>query len=74
MTQDARHDERRAWFRREILPLEPHLRAYARRFCRRGEAEVEDLVHEVFARAAMGMMVSVRLWSRGGRPLVNQVS
>lgn len=45
------HEERRAWFRREILPLEGYLRAYARRFCRRGEAEVEDLVHETFARA-----------------------
>lgn len=49
MADDA--DERRAWFRREILPLEGQLRAYARRFCRRGEAEVEDLVHDTFARA-----------------------
>jgi RNA polymerase sigma-70 factor (ECF subfamily) len=47
----AADEERRAWFRREILPLEPQLRAYARRFCRRGEAEVEDLVHETYARA-----------------------
>lgn len=49
MTDDA--EERRAWFRREILPLEAQLRAYARRFCRRGEVEAEDLVHDTFARA-----------------------
>ena len=43
-------DERRLWFRRKVLPLEALLLAYARRFCRRGENEAEDLVHETFAR------------------------
>ena len=47
----AHDDERRAWFRREILPLEPQLLAYARKFCRDGQAEPEDLVHDAFARA-----------------------
>jgi RNA polymerase sigma-70 factor (ECF subfamily) len=44
-------EEKRAWFRREILPLEPELLLYARRFCRRGPDEAEDLVNEAFARA-----------------------
>ncbi len=48
---DSQDDERRAWFRREILPLEPQLLAYARRFCRDGEADPEDLVHDAFAKA-----------------------
>jgi RNA polymerase sigma factor (sigma-70 family) len=48
-TSDSEADQRRAWFRREILPLEPRLRAYASRF-RRG-AEIDDLVQETFARA-----------------------
>ncbi|MBU4435233.1 MAG: RNA polymerase sigma factor [Alphaproteobacteria bacterium] len=47
----AHDDERRAWFRREILPLEPQLLAYARKFCRDGQADPEDLVHDAFARA-----------------------
>ena len=42
-------EERRRWFRREILPLEPLLYDCARRFCRRGE-DPSDLVHETFAR------------------------
>ena len=42
---------RRAWFRRDILPLEADLLAYARRFCRDGETDPEDLVHDTFARA-----------------------
>ena len=45
-------EEKRAWFRREVLPLEPALRLYAHRFCRNGPDEVEDLVNEVFARAS----------------------
>ncbi|WP_421738854.1 RNA polymerase sigma factor [Caulobacter sp.] len=48
---DSQDDERRAWFRREILPLEPQLLTYARRFCRDGEADPEDLVHDAFAKA-----------------------
>lgn len=44
-------EERRAWFRREILPLEADLLAYARQFCRDGQTDPEDLVHETFARA-----------------------
>jgi RNA polymerase sigma factor (sigma-70 family) len=48
---DHDDDERRAWFRRDILPLEPDLLAYARRFCRDGESDPEDLVHDTFARA-----------------------
>lgn len=51
-------DARRAWFRREILPLEPGLRAYARRFSRSGAVDVEDLVHETFAR-----LISYENWA-----------
>ena len=47
---DAEAEARRLWFRREVLPLEPALRAYARRFCHGGAEEVEDFVHEAFAR------------------------
>jgi RNA polymerase sigma-70 factor (ECF subfamily) len=48
---DDQDEGRRAWFRREILPLEADLLAYARRFCRDGESDPEDLVHDTFARA-----------------------
>lgn len=48
---DHDDNERRAWFRRDILPLEPALMVYARRFCRDGETDPEDLVHDAFARA-----------------------
>ncbi len=51
-------EARRAWFRREILPLEPGLRAYARRFSRGGAVDVEDLVHETFAR-----LISYENWA-----------
>lgn len=47
---DSEDEQRRAWFRREVVPLEPALRAYAHRFCRGGPDEVEDLVHDVFAK------------------------
>jgi RNA polymerase sigma factor (sigma-70 family) len=47
---DSDAEARRIWFRREVLPLEPALRAYARRFCHNGSDEVEDLVQEAFAR------------------------
>lgn len=56
-------DDRRAWFRREILPLEPDLLAYARRFCRDGQTDPEDLVHETFARA-----IACRTWREVGKP------
>lgn len=56
-------DERRAWFRREILPLEPDLLAYARRFCRDGQTDPEDLVHEAFARA-----IACKTWREIGNP------
>ena len=42
-------DERRAWFRREILPLEPMLLRVASQLTRRG-GDAEDLVHEAYAR------------------------
>jgi RNA polymerase sigma-70 factor (ECF subfamily) len=41
---------RRAWFRHEILPLEPALRRYVRRVAPR-ETDVDDLVHDVLVRA-----------------------
>jgi RNA polymerase sigma-70 factor (ECF subfamily) len=47
---DQADEERRRWFRTRVLPLEHHLRRYARRFARRDHSEVEDLVHETFAR------------------------
>ena len=43
-------DERRLWFRREVAPLEPRLRAYAAGFCHAGFEEIDDLVHETFAK------------------------
>lgn len=61
MTQEDEH--RRAWFRREILPLEPDLLAYARQFCRDGQSDPEDLVHETFARA-----IACRTWREIGNP------
>ena len=48
---DDQDEDRRAWFRLEILPLEADLLTYARRFCRDGENDPEDLVHDTFARA-----------------------
>jgi RNA polymerase sigma-70 factor (ECF subfamily) len=61
MTQDDEH--RRAWFRREILPLEPDLLAYARQFCRDGQTDPEDLVHETFART-----IACKTWREVGNP------
>jgi RNA polymerase sigma-70 factor (ECF subfamily) len=61
MTQEDEH--RRAWFRREILPLEPDLLAYARQFCRDGQTDPEDLVHETFARA-----IACKTWREVGNP------
>ena len=55
-------EHRRRWFRREILPLEPRLRAYAGQF-RRG-AEVDDLVQETFARA-----IGYQAWRGVDNPL-----
>ncbi len=43
-------DERRAWFRRDILPLEPSLRLHAKKFCRADQESVDDLVHDTFAK------------------------
>jgi RNA polymerase sigma-70 factor (ECF subfamily) len=45
----SEQEQRRAWFRREILPLEPELRAYIRRLTR-DPAPAEDLLHDTFAR------------------------
>jgi len=42
-------EQRRAWFRREILPLEGELRGYIRRLTR-DAAAAEDLLHDTFAR------------------------
>jgi RNA polymerase sigma factor (sigma-70 family) len=45
------HDEaRRAWFRREILPLEAALFSFGRRLSRGNVAEAEDLVQETFVK------------------------
>jgi len=40
---------RRAWFRREILPLEPRLRAYLRRIAPK-DVDVDDLTHDILVR------------------------
>ncbi len=61
MTHEDEH--RRAWFRREILPLEPDLLAYARQFCRDGQSDPEDLVHETFARA-----IACKTWREISNP------
>ena len=46
---DTEQEQRRAWFRREILPLEPELRGYIRRLTNDPSA-TEDLLHDTFAR------------------------
>lgn len=43
-------EDRRRWFRDCILPLEPDLRLFGRRFARTGHIDVEDLIQETFAR------------------------
>lgn len=43
-------EARREWFRREVLPLEPELRAFAERLARSGLTEAADLVHDVMVR------------------------
>ncbi|MDH7639249.1 RNA polymerase sigma factor [Sphingomonas oryzagri] len=43
-------DERRLWFRRQVLPLEPALRVHAARLCARIACEPDDLVHDAFAK------------------------
>jgi RNA polymerase sigma-70 factor (ECF subfamily) len=55
-------DARRAWFRREILPLEPELRAYARRLAH-DDARAEDLLHDAFAR-----IIAVETWREVDSP------
>lgn len=53
---------RRVWFRQEILPLEPELRAYLRRLTRDPTA-TEDLLHDVFAR-----IIAVEHWAQIDSP------
>lgn len=43
-------EQRRLWFRREVLPLEPQLRLHAQRYRHPGGLDAEDLVHETFAK------------------------
>ena len=43
-------EARRLWFRREVVPLEPELLAYASRLGRISEEDPEDLVQDVFAK------------------------
>ncbi len=50
-------DQRRAWFRREILPLEPELHAFAERLARPGQTEAADLVNDV-----MVAMIRLENW------------
>jgi RNA polymerase sigma factor (sigma-70 family) len=49
--------ERRAWFRREVLPLEPELHAFAERLARPGQTEPADLVNDV-----MVAMIRLENW------------
>ncbi len=49
MERAADDAARRAWFRREILPLEGELRAYIRSLVRNG-AQTDDLLHDAFAK------------------------
>jgi RNA polymerase sigma factor (sigma-70 family) len=49
LVADTEQEQRRAWFRREILPLEAELRGYIRRLTR-DNAATEDLLHDTFAR------------------------
>jgi len=53
---------RRAWFRREILPLEPRLRGYLHRFAPR-DLDVDDLVHDTLVR-----MISAPNWRQVTAP------
>jgi RNA polymerase sigma-70 factor (ECF subfamily) len=64
-TSDAPEGEsaaRRQWFREQILPLEPRLRLYVRHL-RRGNADVDDLVHDTLIRA-----ITTQNWREVGRP------
>jgi len=56
------NQERRAWFRREILPLEPRLRAYLRRIAPR-DVDVDDLTHDILVR-----LISTPGWRQVGSP------
>ena len=50
-------DRRRAWFRREVLPLESELHAFAERLARPGQTEAADLVNDV-----MVAMIRLENW------------
>lgn len=50
-------EARREWFRREVLPLEPELRAFAERLARPGQTEAADLVNDVMVR-----MIALANW------------
>lgn len=54
--------ERRAWFRLQILPLEPSLRLYLRRIAPR-DLDVDDLVHDTLVRA-----MSASTWRQVASP------
>lgn len=60
--QSAEETERRAWFRREVLPLRPGLHQYVRRILM-NDAEVEDIVHETLVK-----VMSVADWRRVASP------
>jgi RNA polymerase sigma factor (sigma-70 family) len=50
MLVDADEEEREAWFRREVLPLEHFLLTRAKKYCRNSPYEPADLVNETFAK------------------------
>lgn len=50
-------EARRTWFRREVLPLEAELRAFADRLARPGQTEAADLVNDVMVR-----MIALENW------------
>lgn len=54
---------RRAWFRQQVLPLEPQLRQYVRRILPAG-TEVDDVVHETFIR-----VISLAGWRQVKTPI-----
>jgi RNA polymerase sigma-70 factor (ECF subfamily) len=61
-SSDSEADQRREWFQRAILPLEPRLRAYVRRLCR-GRSDAEDLAHDTLLRA-----ITTQSWREVANP------
>lgn len=60
---DTDEEQRRIWFRREVLPLEPRLRNYLRKLGQR-EADIDDMTQDVLLR-----VLSYEQWRAVRSPL-----